>query len=32
MGCGLALSGPQGGFQFFAQPLHFLLEPFILPL
>jgi hypothetical protein len=31
MRCGLALPGPQGGFQFFAQPFVFLLEPFDLP-
>jgi hypothetical protein len=32
MGCGLALAGPQGGFQFFAQTVVFPLEPFFLPL
>jgi hypothetical protein len=32
MGCGLALAGPQGGFQFFAQTVVFPLEPFLLPL
>jgi hypothetical protein len=32
MGCGWTLSGPQGCFQLFAQPLVFLLEPFNLPL